>query len=307
MPRSDQKALSALEGPLARFLDYLVFEKRFSRHTRGAYERDLRDFSSFLVSFYENPPVAGISAPMIRSWLASLREEGISTRSVNRKISTLRSFYKFLLRTGEVSQSPMASVISPKNSSRLPGFVKEQDARNLLDMLDGVAEDWNGLNAKMLINLFYATGMRLSELIGLEEGDINLKRKQLRVLGKGNKERVLPLAPGMDELIRHYVQEKRKKFGSGTPKFLVTEKGKKLYPRYAWAQVNRWLGEVTTLEKKSPHVLRHSFATHLLDAGAGLNAVKELLGHSSLAATQVYTHNSIEKLKEAYKKAHPRA
>jgi integrase/recombinase XerC len=307
MPDPHRKPDSSIDGHSRRFLDFLVFEKRFSRHTVQAYRNDLASFSSFLISFYDNPGIETVNASIIRSWLALLRDGGMTPRSINRKISTLRSFYKYLLRSGLVKQSPMSAVISPKNSKRLPGFVKEEDAKNLLALLDRSAEDWDDLNAKMLINLFYACGMRLSELIQLRDGDIDLRKNQLRVLGKGNKERILPLPHGIGDLVRDYLDRRKREFGTATETFLVTARGKKLYPRYAWAQVNKWLSEVSTLEQKSPHVLRHSFATHLLDAGANLNAVKELLGHSSLAATQVYTHNSIEKLKAAFKKAHPRA
>jgi integrase/recombinase XerC len=202
---------------------------------------------------------------------------------------------------------PTANVIAPKIGKRLPVFIKEEETKQLIETLNQSAEDWKSLNAKMLINLFYATGMRLSELINLKEKQVDGARSQIRVLGKGNKERVIPVSRELLELIRVYEQEKRKEFGTEGDTLLLTEKGKRMYPKYAWTLVNKWLGQASTLEKKSPHVLRHTFATHLMNNGADLNAVKELLGHSSLAATQVYTHTSIEKLKDVHKKAHPKA
>ena len=185
--------------------------------------------------------------------------------------------------------------------------MKEEEARVLLESLGRSAENWKSLNAKILITIFYATGMRLSELLGLREDQLDFSKKQVKVLGKGNKERIIPLSENIVSLIREYIRQKEEKFENADKVLLVTDKGKKLYPRYAWVLVNQYLGLASTLDKKSPHVLRHSFATHLMNNGAGLNAVKELLGHSSLAATQVYTHNTIEKLKEVHKKAHPRS
>lgn len=206
----------------------------------------------------------------------------------------------------------MTKVIAPKMGKRLPVFVKEAEVRQLIDTLNQSAEDWKSLNARMLIVLFYATGMRLSELINLKEKQVDASRSQIRVLGKGNKERIIPVSRESIRSIQEYQQLKRKEFVRKAAEdreevLLVTEKGRRLYPKYAWLLVNKYLGLASTLDKKSPHVLRHSFATHLMNNGADLNAVKELLGHASLAATQVYTHNTIEKLKDVHKKAHPRA
>jgi integrase/recombinase XerC len=200
----------------------------------------------------------------------------------------------------------MAQVTTPKMGSRLPAFIKEEEALQLGQLLAATAEDWKGMNTRMLVSLFYTTGMRLSELIQLRESQIDLPRAQLKVLGKGKKERILPLTAEMVNLIKQYIDQKRMLFESSEDLLLLTEKGNKLYPRYAWALVNKILGEATTVQQKSPHVLRHSFATHLLNNGADLNAVKELLGHSSLAATQVYTHNTIDKLRAVHRKAHPK-
>ena len=288
------------------FLDYLKFEKRYSVHTLLAYTNDLTDFFDFLEVQYGIHSVREIQSTIVRSWLASLKDKGLGAVTLNRKISSLKSFFKYQLKTGGVEQSPMGQVISPKKSKRLPVFAREDEINDLVHTLEGAAEDWRSMNRKMLVAIFYATGMRLSELTGLKEGQVDESRGLIKVLGKGNKERVIPVSPELMAAIREYQQLKRKEFAASADTLLVTEKGKKLYPRYAWALVNEALGEASTLDKKSPHVLRHSFATHLMNHGADLNAVKELLGHSSLAATQVYTHNTIGKLKDIHKKAHPR-
>jgi integrase/recombinase XerC len=243
-----------------------------------------------------------------------MKEKNISSKTINRKISSLKSFFKYLIKTGVLEQTPMSKVITPKVNKRLPDFIKVEDADKLINSLRNT-EGWKGLNTKMLITLFYNTGMRLSELINLKEGQIDFGKKQIKVLGKGNKERIIPVSTEIITAIKNYIQYKRKEFdkmSTGHEKsddaLLVTEKGKKMYPKYPYLVVKSFLGsEVKTLNKKSPHVLRHSFATHLSNNGANLNAIKELLGHSSLAATQVYTHNTIEKLKDVYKKAHPKA
>jgi integrase/recombinase XerC len=289
------------------FLDYLKFEKRYSVHTIIAYQTDLNDFFSFLESSFGATKLKDISHSLVRSWLAHLKEQDNSSRSINRKISALKSFFKYQIKTGELETSPMGQVISPKMSKRLPGFIKETEAKKMIDALNVSTEDWKSLNAKMLVTLFYTTGMRLSELVNLKDSQIDSGRSQIKVLGKGNKERIIPLPVHVLKQVKEYQQQKRKEFDTKTETLLITEKGQKLYPKYAYLIVNKILGQASTLDKKSPHVLRHSFATHLMNNGANLNAVKELLGHSSLAATQVYTHNTIEKLKNVYKKAHPKA
>lgn len=290
------------------FLDYLKFEKRYSPHTVIAYGTDLRDFFDYLEIQFGNPALGEISAGFVRSWLAGMKEAGMTAKSLNRKISVLRSFFKYQLKMGVVKTTPMAGVVAPKIGKRLPVFVKENDTKKLLDSLATASEDWKTLNAKMLLTLFYTTGMRLSELINLRDRQIDMSRSHIKVLGKGNKERIIPISGEMIANIRQYQQWKRKEFEKTEDVLLVTEKGRKMYPKYAYLLVNKYLGEgVATLDKKSPHVLRHTFATHLMNGGADLNAVKELLGHSSLASTQVYTHNTIEKLKDVYKKAHPKA
>ncbi len=289
------------------FLNFLKFEKRYSPHTLTSYETDLVSFIDYLEIQYGETQLSEISHIYIRSWLALLKEKGLTAKSLNRKISTLKSFFKFELKEGRIQSSPMLQVISPKSGKRLPLFIKEEETREMVDMLNVAAEDWNMLNAKMLVTIFYATGMRLSELIGLKEKQVDLAGSRIRILGKGNKERIVPVSAEVVSLIRDYCSLKKKDIGAEGEELLVTGKGKKLYPKYAYLLVKKAMQETSTLDKKSPHVLRHSFATHLMNHGADLNAVKELLGHSSLASTQVYTHNTIKKLKDIHKKSHPKA
>ena len=290
------------------FIDYLKFEKRYSAYTIRSYHDDLVQFFSFLDTQYSTLKLEEISTTFVRSWLASLKDEDVTSRTINRKISTLKSFFKFQLKQGRIENSPMGNIISPKISKRLPVFIKEKDLAVLTRSLNANTEDWDGLNTKMLITVFYSTGMRLSELINLKERQVDFSRKQLKILGKGNKERIVPAGAELLEMIREYMNEKKRLFDKTDDALLVNVKGKKLYAKYAYNLVKNILTEeVKTLDKKSPHVLRHTFATHLMNNGANLDAVKELLGHASLSSTQVYTHNTIEKLKNVYKKAHPKA
>ena len=290
------------------FLDYLKFEKRYSAHTIRSYQDDLAQFFTFLQTQFGKTALKNISHSYVRSWLASLKEQDLTARSINRKISTLKSFFKFLLKHDVILHTPMANVISPKTRKRLPAFIKQDDITGLLAAMKNNTEDWDGFNTKMLFTLFYSTGMRLSELINLKENQVDFYRTQIKVLGKGNKERIIPVNIEIINIIKEYVQLKKKNFEKTDNALLVTKKGMKLYPRYAYKLVRDILSkEIKTLDKQSPHVLRHTFATHLMNNGANLNAVKELLGHSSLATTQVYTHNTIDKLKDVYKKAHPKA
>lgn len=290
------------------FIDYLKFEKRYSQHTIRAYEDDLVQFFDYLEIRLGISSPAEIQSSFIRSWLASLKEEGISSRTIARKISTLKSFFRFMLRQGLIQKSPMTKVISPKLNKRLPMFVREEDISNLYDQ-PVFSPGFRGVTEKLAFTLLYTTGLRSAELINLKESQVNSGNNTIRVLGKGNKERVLPLHASVMEEIRLYIEEKKKLFEDPEINFLlVTEKGNKLYPKWMYLAIRKILEQSgTTIEKKSPHILRHSFATHLTNNGADLNAVKELLGHASLAATQVYTHNTIEKLKDVYRKAHPKA
>ncbi len=288
-----------------QFLDYLKFEKRYSRHTIISYQNDLEQFFQYLVSQFDSPDLEMISASMVRSWLAELKEEEISSKTINRKISSLKSYYKYQLKTGALIKSPMGTIIAPKISKRLPQFVEQIDMDHLFQHMP-FSDDWKGRTERLVILLFYSTGMRLSELIQLKELQLDASHQQVKVLGKGNKERIIPINKDLIEQLQKYIAEKPTNARLSEHLF-VAESGKPLQPRSVYSFIKAKLSEVTTIKKKSPHILRHSFATHLMNNGADLNAVKELLGHSSLAATQVYTHNTIEKLKDVFKKAHPKA
>ena len=298
------------------FIDYLKFEKRYSAHTIRSYSDDLEAFVAYLQVEFGELGIREISPAVVRSWLAALKDGGMSSRSINRKISSLRSFYKYLLRMGEVAQSPVAAIIAPKSARRLPVFVEQQQMAELFSEVE-FPDDWAGLTDRLLLALLYNTGMRLSELINLKESQIDGGNRVIKVLGKGNKERVIPVSGVLLGAVRDYQEKKRVLFagadagvlsaGADGGVLLVGKSGRRLYPKYVYRVVQRYLAQITTIEKKSPHVLRHTFATHLMNEGAELNSVKELLGHASLAATQVYTHNTIEKLKDIYKKAHPKA
>ena len=294
-----------MPSEIQAFTDYIKFEKRYSAHTVRAYQDDLGQFFAYLEAEFGTLPVREISASFIRSWLASLKEKDMLSKSINRKISSLKSFFKWLVRTGRLDKSPMTAVISPKSGKRLPVYVEEQDMDTLINRVE-FPNDWQGRTEKLLIQVFYQTGMRLSELIHLKNIQVDPGGSTLRVFGKGNKERIIPVGRELMENIRNYQKQKRETGRNTTETLLVNAEGKPLYVKYAYLAVRKWLSLVTTIGKKSPHVLRHSFATHLMNHGADLNAVKELLGHSSLAATQLYTHNSIEKLREVHKKSHPR-
>lgn len=298
MPVSQHSALQP-------FLDYLRFEKRYSQHTLTAYQNDLEQFFVYLASQFDGPPVASISPMFIRSWLAELKEDEMTSKSINRKISSLKSFFKYEMKSGRIAQTPMTGISAPKISKRLPSFVEEKDMHTLFSHVE-FPDTWKGRTEKLVLQLFYGTGMRLSELIGLKELQLDVPQNQVKVLGKGNKERIIPIPRTLAAELGKYVAEKPAR-EPGVTNVFVTEKGKPLQPRTVYGFVKQHLATVTTLKKKSPHILRHSFATHLMNNGADLNAVKELLGHSSLAATQIYTHNSIEKLKEVFSKAHPKA
>ena len=290
---------------LEPFLNYLRFEKRYSVHTITSYNSDLVFFFEFNLHAFETQNIKEITPVMIRSWLASMKEKGDSARSINRRISTLKSFFRFLLRQKLIEVSPMATITSPKIKKRLPVFVEQKDLNTLFQHVE-FPEGWEGILHRTMLVFFYGTGMRLSELIGLKDHQVDIARNQIKILGKGNKERIVPFGPGMMEQTELY--RKSRPSGKGENQtFFINEKGRSLSARAVQLTIKKYLSLTTTIDKKSPHVLRHSFATHLMNNGAELNAVKELLGHSSLAATQVYTHNTIEKLKDVYKKAHPKA
>jgi integrase/recombinase XerC len=293
--------------PYTAFLEYLKFEKRYSSHTIRAYQDDLNLFFQYINATFGNLSIKEISSSLVRSWLAFQKEKGDTGKSINRRISSLKSFFKYEMKTGGLDSTPMTTIVSPKISKRLPSFVEEKNLATLFDHVE-FPDDWEGQMNRFMLMLFYSTGMRLSELVNLKESQVDLAKSNLKILGKGNKERLIPMNDILKETISNYLRLKRDKFkNKADVQLLVNEKGRVLHPRYVQGKVKYYLSLVTTAEKKSPHVLRHSFATHLMNNGADLNAVKELLGHSSLAATQIYTHNTIEKLKDIHKKAHPKA
>ncbi len=290
------------------FLNYLKFEKRFSANTIRSYSDDLEQFSCFLVKQFDNPYLNELSSAMIRSWMVYLSEMNILPRSINRKLSALKSFFKYQLREGNIQQNPAITIRVLKTSKRLPSFIEKKETRSLFKYAE-FPQNWSRRTHHLILHILYGTGIRLSELINLKETQVDKYHSSLRVLGKGNKERIIPLTHDLLELMKSYKEAKRRELGKAADQtyLLVNEKGKKLYPKYVYLVVKRYLGMVTTSSKKSPHVLRHTFATHLTNNGADLNAVKELLGHSSLAATQIYTHNTIEQLRDIHRKAHPKA
>ena len=292
---------------IQHFLDYLSFQKRYSNHTIVSYKNDLTAFFDFLLIQIGEIQLPEIKPTFIRSWLAELKQGGMESKSINRKISTLKSFFKYQLRQQTILVSPMTAIISPKVNKRLPQFVDKKDMTTLLQHVE-FPDTWAGKTDELILELFYNTGMRQAELTGLKETAVSKNNGTIKVLGKGNKERIIPVSNQLMHKMEEYMAGKRKLLTAfDKDVLLVTASGKKLYPRYVYNTVNKYLGMVTTIDKKSPHVLRHTFATHLMNNGADLNAVKELLGHSSLAATQIYTHNTIEKLKNIHKKAHPKA
>jgi len=300
MPQSNQTHIEY-------FLNYLTFQKRYSLHTIISYKNDLTGFFDFVEQQFGNTALIDINSSCIRSWLAGMKEKGMESKSLNRKISTLKSFFKYQLKQGLIVTSPTATIISPKVKKRLPQYVAEKDINTLFNYVE-FPDNWDGKTHSLLLQLFYNTGMRQAELVNLKESQIDQSNSNIKVLGKGNKERVLPVSKKLMDLIQQYLENKRILLSQFDNEILLVNlKGKKLNPRYVYSIVNRYLSLITTIDKKSPHVLRHTFATHLMNNGADLNAVKELLGHSSLAATQIYTHNTIEKLKDVYKRAHPKA
>lgn len=290
---------------LPDFLQYLKYEKRYSHHTLVAYEKDLSQFIAYIDGQFSISDANDLSHFHIRSWLATMKDDGQSARTINRKLSSLNSYYKYMLRLGKAQKNPVRQLHSQKLPERLPSYLKEQETTQLLEATD-FDEGFKGATDRMICTLLYQTGMRRSELLNMKEQDIEWSLKQVRILGKGNKERLVPLGPQLLQEIKNYIQEKRRLVEDKNPYLLVLEDGKQLYAGYVYRTVKKHLGMVTSLAKKSPHVLRHTFATQLLNNGANIQAIKDLLGHSSLAATQVYTHNNIEQLKEIHKNSHPR-
>ncbi|WP_400192326.1 tyrosine-type recombinase/integrase [Hymenobacter sp. B81] len=292
------------------FIDFLRFERRYSPHTILSYRTDLEQFGQYLQATFALSDAAAADHTLIRSWIVSLMEQQRDPRTVNRKIACLRSYYKFLLRTGRVARNPMLRIQPPKMSKKLPDFVPEEPLNGLLNTFE-FTDDFAGRRDQLILEMLYGTGIRLSELIGIRHDDVSLPARTVRVTGKGNKQRIVPLNPSLLLVIEQYLSYKAGEFGSGDNAggpLLVTDKGQALYPQLVYRTVKHYLGLITSAPgQQHPHVLRHSFATHLLGKGADLNAIKELLGHANLAATQVYTHLSIDKLKAVFEKAHPKA
>ncbi len=280
------------------FLDHLSIERRLSSHTITSYSTDLEQFTAFV-----NPTeLQQVQAMDVRKWLISLSDDSIQNRSINRKLATLRTFYKYLLRTGKITENPMTSIRMVKTTKKIPHFVRESEMENLVENRI-IATNFSEARDELILFLLYGTGIRLAELISLQNSQVNLAAKTIRVIGKRNKERVIPIPGLLIDLIAAY----RSFCTIEHPHLLLTDKGEPLYPMFVQRLVKKNLGEFSQLEKLSPHVLRHTYATHLLNRGADLNAIKELLGHANLAATQVYTHNSMEKMKAIYQQAHPKA
>lgn len=288
-----------------RFIQYISDERRYSEHTIKAYQNDLQSFVTFLSNEYElnNPIVA--TQDMIRSWVVNLIEENITARSVNRKISSLKSYFKFLQKSGDIEQNPASTITTLKIPKRLPSYIEKDQINSYLDSPSEEINFYDFRN-RLIVDLLYSSGIRRAELIGIKNTDVDLAGRRIKVLGKRNKERIIPLSEQMVDTIQNYLVLREDTFKNQSPYLIVTNKGNQAYPEFILRIVNKELSGMTAA-KKSPHILRHTFATHMLNNGADINVIKELLGHADLAATQVYTHNTIEQLKTIYTKAHPRA
>ncbi|MCD8270609.1 MAG: tyrosine-type recombinase/integrase [Parabacteroides sp.] len=287
------------------FLDYLRYERNYSDYTIGAYSKDLHQFEEYVKLNKEGIFVPeDVDADLVRSWIVTLMDEKLSPVSVNRKLSSLKSFFKFLMKQGRISVNPLRLITGPKTKKPLPYFIKDKEMELLLDG-DGFGEDFEGVRDRLVIEMFYDTGIRRSELIGIKNSDVDLDGMQIKVTGKRNKQRLIPFAEGLKNLIEAYTEVRNREVGSESGWFFVRKNGEQLSTGIVYNIVKNKLSEIPTLAKRSPHVLRHSFATSMLNNGAELNAVKELLGHSSLASTSVYTHTTFEELKKVYH-AHPR-
>ncbi len=286
------------------FFDYLSYEKKYSVHTITSYKNDIHQFLDFINPNKDSFLIEDINYQQIRVWISSLMKDKISARSVNRKLSSLKSFFKYLQRQQIIHNNPMSKISGPKTPKRLPVFVDEHQMEDLFSDIE-FDKGFNGLRDKLILDLLYQTGIRRSELTHLKEIDVDLFNSTIKVLGKRSKERIIPISLNLKRNLEGYLQVKEEQ-NLSNPMLLVSEKGHTLSEQSVYNTVKKYLSKVTTIQKKSPHVLRHSFATHLLNNGADINAVKDLLGHANLSATQVYTHNTIEKLKKSYKQAHPR-
>ncbi|KAB1068238.1 tyrosine-type recombinase/integrase [Tamlana haliotis] len=289
------------------FTDYLLLEKNYSALTVKAYYNDLTRFSEFIAETFDSPSINTVNYSQIRSWIVLLVEDGISNRSINRKISALNTYYKFLLKVGDIEQNPLAKHKALKTSKKVQVPFSEAEVKTVLDDLN-FGDDFESIRNKLIIEIFYSTGIRRIELVELKLTSVDLHNKTLKVLGKRNKERIVPLLDSVVQSLKRYLEVRHELEDITDKQFLfLTKKGVKIYETLVYRIINDYFSSASSKVKKSPHILRHSFATHLLNQGADLNAVKELLGHSSLAATQVYTHNSIAELKKVHINAHPRS
>lgn len=288
------------------FLDYLQYERNYSEETIKSYREDLRQFEEFAREEIGDSAPSEVKAELVREWIVSLMDRGYTSTSINRKLSSLRSFYKFLLRKGEVAVNPLQKITGPKNKKPLPAFLRESDMDRLLDEVD-FGEGFKGCRDHMIIEMFYATGVRLSELIGLDNKDVDFSSSLIKVTGKRNKQRLIPFGEELKIAMMEYVDVRNEAVPVRTDAFFVRENGERLSRSIVENLVKRNLSKVVTLKKRSPHVLRHTFATTMLNHDAELGAIKELLGHESLATTEVYTHTTFEELKKVYNLAHPRA
>ena len=286
---------------ISNFLDYLKTEKRYSEHTLKSYHKDLVQFLEFSLIETKDDLIE-VRPINIRGWIVDLMENDFSARTVNRKLSTLRTFFKYLLKEGILQSSPIKTVNGPRISKPLPSFAKTEQLDSL-KIDDLFQKDFSGIRDRLMFEILYQTGIRSSELIGLTVDRV--KQDQIKVIGKRNKERIIPITPELNKLIQEY-KKLRTKFNTETNNFFVLDNGKKLYPKFVYRKINNYLSIATDLEKRSPHVLRHTFATHMLNNGAGIEILKDLLGHANLSATQVYTHNSFAQLNTIYSQSHPR-
>lgn len=290
---------------LTDFIQFIRFEKRYSHHTLIAYQKDLEQFRDFIADQFEISDPAAVTHFHIRTWLAAMKDQKQVARTINRKLSSVNSLYKYLLKLQAVTKNPVKQLHALRVPDRLPSYLKEQETEYLLEEQQ-FEEGFKGFTDRLICEILYQTGIRRSELLQMKEKDIEWSLGQVRVLGKGNKERLVPVSPLLLESMKDYISEKKQAGIADGGHLLVLEDGAPLYAVYVYRIVKQYLNMATTLQKKSPHVLRHTFATHLLNNGANIQAIKDLLGHSSLAATQVYTHNNISKLKEIHKMSHPR-
>ena len=290
---------------IPHFIEYLSYEKNYSPLTVTAYNKDIDSFRSFCITNYKEDNISTIPYSIIRSWIVDLVESKISNRSINRKVSALKAYYNYLIKTKQLEKNPLQKHQALKVSKKVNIPFSQKEINEVLEIFHN-ANDFEDIRDKLIIELLYTTGMRRSELMGLKNSAIDLSQNSVKVLGKRNKERQIPLLNSVVKTIKKY-QKLRNNLTYTEDYFFVTKKGKGMYPTLIYRIINTYFSKISLKEKKSPHVIRHSFATHLLDEGADLNSVKELLGHSSLASTQVYTHNSLKGLKKMYNQAHPRS